>query len=105
MKEMILFSSIKSRLKDISRDGSIIDINNIAYFILMSINRNKRDLLKRDQALNDLTSGQLGDEPRSKPSPAELFEPNTDDSIRDSQVELLEKSPEIFNCVYQKGFL
>jgi hypothetical protein len=55
MKEMILFSSIKSRLKDISRDSSIININNIAYFILMSINRNKRDLLKRDQALNDST--------------------------------------------------
>ena len=71
----------------------------------MSINRNKRDLLKRDQALNDSTSGQLGDEPRSKPSPAELFEPNTDDSIRDSQIRAARKSPEIFNCVYQKSFL
>jgi hypothetical protein len=96
MKEMVLFSSIKSRLKDISRDGSIININNIAYFILMSINRNKRDLLKRDQALNDSTSGQLGDEPRSKPSPAELFEPNTDDSIRDSQIRAARKKSRDF---------
>jgi hypothetical protein len=99
MKEMILFSSIKSRLKDISKDGSIININNInniAYFILMSINRNKRDLLKRDQALNDSTSGQLGDEPRSKPSPAELFEPNTDDSIRDSQIRAARKKSRDF---------
>lgn len=48
----------------------------------MSINRNKRDLSKRDQALNDSTSGQLGDEPRPEPSPTELFKP-TDDNIRD----------------------
>jgi hypothetical protein len=52
----------------------------------MSTNRNKRDLLKRGQALNDSTNGQLEDEPRSKPSPAELFEHNTDDNIRDSQI-------------------
>jgi hypothetical protein len=66
----------------------------------MSINRNKRDLLKRDQALNDSTSGQLGDEPRSKPSPAELFEPNTDDSIRDSQIRAARKKVQRFLIVY-----
>jgi hypothetical protein len=57
----------------------------------MSINRNKRDLSKRDQALNDSTSGQLGDEPRPEPSPTELFKPNTDDNIRDSQVRAARK--------------
>jgi hypothetical protein len=41
----------------------------------MSINRNKRDLSKRDQALNDSTSGQLGEEPRPESSPTELFKP------------------------------
>jgi hypothetical protein len=77
-------------------NGSIININNIAYFILMSINRNKRDLSKRGQALNDSTSGQLGDEPSSKPSPAELFEPNTDDNIRDSQIRAARKKSRDF---------
>jgi hypothetical protein len=47
----------------------------------MSINRNKRDLSKHDQALNDSTSGQLGEEPRPEPSPTELFKSNTDDNI------------------------
>ena len=52
--------------------------------------------MKRDQALNDSTSGQLGDEPRSKPSPAESFEPNTDDSIRDSQIRAARKKSRDF---------
>jgi hypothetical protein len=56
----------------------------------MSINRNKRDLSKRDQALNDSTSRQLGNEPRPEPSPTELFKP-TDDNIRDSQVRAARK--------------
>ena len=33
----------------------------------MSIER--KNLLKRDQALNDATSGQIGEEPRPEPSP------------------------------------
>jgi hypothetical protein len=57
----------------------------------MSTNRNKKDLLKRDQALNDSTSGQLGEEPRPEPSPTELFKPNTDDNIRDSQIRAARK--------------
>ena len=58
----------------------------------MSINRNKKDLSKRDQALNDSTSGQLGEEPRPEPSPTELFKPNTDDdNIRDSQIRAAQK--------------
>jgi hypothetical protein len=57
------------QVQDILKDGSIININDITCFILMSINRNKRDLSKHDQALNDSTSGQLGEEPRPKPSP------------------------------------
>jgi hypothetical protein len=83
--------STKVSLKDVLKDGSIININDIARFILMSINRNKRDLLKRDQALNDSTSGQLGEEPRPEPSPTELFNSNTDDNIRDSQVRAARK--------------
>ena len=62
----------------------------------MSINRNKRDLSKRDQALNDSTSGQLGDEPRPEPSPTELFKPNTDDNIRDSQIKAARKRSKDF---------
>jgi hypothetical protein len=57
----------------------------------MSINRNKRDLSKRDQALNDSTNGQLGEEPRPEPSPTELFKPDTDDNIRDSQIRAARK--------------
>jgi len=29
----------------------------------------KKNPLKRDQALNDATSGQMGEEPRSEPNP------------------------------------
>jgi hypothetical protein len=57
----------------------------------MSINKNKRDLSKRDQALNDSTSGQLGEEPRPEPSPTELFKPDTNDDIRDSQIRAARK--------------
>jgi hypothetical protein len=31
------------------------------------MNVERKNPLKRDQALNDATSGQIGDEPRSKP--------------------------------------
>jgi hypothetical protein len=57
----------------------------------MSINRNKRDLSKRDQALNDSTSGQLGEEPRPEPSPTKLFKSDTNDNIRDSQIKAARK--------------
>ena len=62
----------------------------------MSINRNKRDLSKRDQALNDSTSGQLGEESRPEPSPTELFKSNTDDNIRDSQIKAARKRSKDF---------
>jgi hypothetical protein len=58
----------------------------------MSINRNKRDLSKRDQALNDSTSGQLGEEPRPEPSPTA----DTNDNIRDSQVRAARKRSKDF---------
>ena len=35
---------------------------------LMSVER--KNPLKRDQALNDATSGQIGEEPRPEPSPS-----------------------------------
>jgi hypothetical protein len=47
----------------------------------MSTERNKNPL-KRDQALNDATSGQLGEEPRPEPSPA-LSKSETDNNITD----------------------
>jgi hypothetical protein len=48
----------------------------------MSTERNKNPL-KRDQALNDATSGQLGEEPRPEPSPG-LSKSETDNNITDS---------------------
>ncbi len=39
----------------------------------------KKNPLKRDQALNDATSGQMGEEPRSEPKPQPLSDSqNTD---------------------------
>jgi hypothetical protein len=44
---------------------------------LMSVE--KKNPLKRDQALNDATSGQMGEEPRSEPKPQPLSDSqNTD---------------------------
>jgi hypothetical protein len=37
----------------------------------MSVER--KNPLKRDQALNDATSGQIGEEPRPEPSPSKPF--------------------------------
>ena len=44
-------------------NNSINDIAN--YMYIMSVER--KNSLKRDQALNDATSGQIGEEPRSVP--------------------------------------
>ena len=57
----------------------------------MSTERNKNPL-KRDQALNDATNGQLGEQPRPKPlgrgeSPAS----ETDKNIRDSRIRTARK--------------
>jgi hypothetical protein len=39
----------------------------------------KKNPLKRDQALNDATSGQMGEEPRSEPTPQPVSDSqNTD---------------------------
>ena len=57
----------------------------------MSTERNKNPL-KRDQALNDATNGQLGEQPRPKPSGrGELSESETDKSIRDSRIRTARK--------------
>jgi hypothetical protein len=45
----------------------------------------RKNLLKRDQALNDATSGQLGEEPRPEPS-RRPSEPESDNNIRNSSV-------------------
>jgi hypothetical protein len=64
------------------------DINNIAYTKLMSTER--KNPLKRDQALNDATSGQLGEEPRLEPS-RRPSESETDNNIRDSRIRTARK--------------
>jgi hypothetical protein len=64
------------------------DINNIAYTKLMSTER--KNPLKRDQALNDATSGQLGEEPRPEPS-RRPSESETDNNIRDSRIRTARK--------------
>jgi hypothetical protein len=52
---------------------------------IMSVER--KNPLKRDQALNDATSGQIGDEPRSVP------EQSSD--LKNERMKLLVKCPEI----------
>jgi hypothetical protein len=57
----------------------------------MSTEKNKNPL-KRDQALNDATSGQLGEQPRPKPlGRGNPSESKTNDSIRDSRIRTARK--------------
>jgi hypothetical protein len=57
----------------------------------MSTERNKNPL-KRDQALNDATYGQLGEQPRPKPlGRGESSESETDKNIRDSRIRTARK--------------
>jgi hypothetical protein len=57
----------------------------------MSIERNKNPI-KRDQALNDATSGQLGQQPRPKPlGRGETSESNTDNKIRETRIRTARK--------------
>lgn len=57
----------------------------------MSTERNKNPL-KRDQALNDATNGQLGGQPRPKPlGRGEFSESETDKNIRDSRIRTARK--------------
>jgi hypothetical protein len=52
----------------------------------------RKNPLKRDQALNDATSGQLGEEPRPEPSrrPSES-DSRTDKNIRNSRIRAARK--------------
>ncbi|HJY15162.1 MAG TPA: hypothetical protein VJ225_03960 [Nitrososphaeraceae archaeon] len=57
----------------------------------MSTERNKNPH-KRDQALNDATNGQLGEQPRPKPlGRGESSESETDKNIRDSRIRTARK--------------
>ena len=59
----------------------------------MSTERNKNPL-KRDQALNDATNGQLGEQPRPEPlGRGESSESETDKNIRDSRIRTARKMP------------
>jgi hypothetical protein len=49
----------------------------------------KKNPLKRDQALNDATSGQMGEEPRPDPFPDPLSDSNQ--SIGDSRLKTARK--------------
>jgi hypothetical protein len=57
----------------------------------MSTERNKNPL-KRDQALNDATNGQLGEQPRPNPlGRGESLDSETDKNIRDSRIRTARK--------------
>jgi hypothetical protein len=57
----------------------------------MSTERNKNPL-KRDQALNDATNGQLGEQPRPKPlGRGESSESETGKNIRDYRIRTARK--------------
>jgi hypothetical protein len=57
----------------------------------MSTERNKNPH-KRDQALNDATNGQLGEQPRPKPlGKGESSESETDKNIRDLRIRTARK--------------
>ena len=57
----------------------------------MSTESNKNPQ-KRDQALNDATNGQLGEQPRPKPlGRGESSESETDKNIRDSRIRTARK--------------
>ena len=61
----------------------------------MSVER--KNPLKRDQALNDATSGQIGEEPRPEPSSSTSSEPSSD--INEQRLKAPVKCPEIFKQV------
>lgn len=56
----------------------------------MSTNRKKGNIPKRDQALNDATHGQFGDEPRPEPKP-DMDERTSDGNHRDNRVRTARK--------------
>jgi len=47
----------------------------------MSIEGKKKNPLNRDQALNDATSGQFGEEPRPGPAPESISDTNESQDI------------------------
>jgi hypothetical protein len=57
--------------------GNTSIISNIVYRLSMSIER--KNPLKRDQALNDATGGQMGEQPRPQPSKP------TDDNLNEQR--------------------
>ena len=61
------------------KECTIIHITNTAYEIIVNSmsNTGKKNPLKRDQALNDATHGQFGEEPRPEPKP------DTDERMED----------------------
>ena len=46
-------------------------------YIVRSLSVERKNPLKRDQALNDATSGQIGEEPRPEPSSPSSSEPSS----------------------------
>jgi hypothetical protein len=50
----------------------------------------RKNPLKRDQALNDATGGQLGEQPRPEPLPGSS-KSETDSNIRDSRINAARK--------------
>jgi hypothetical protein len=62
-----------------------IHITDIVYIIVMSVER--KNPLKRDQALSDASNGQMGEEPRSTPKP----DPQPTSDLRDQQMKAARK--------------
>jgi hypothetical protein len=62
-----------------------IYITYIVYTIVVSVER--KNPLKRDQALNDASNGQMGEEPRSTPKP----DPQPTSDLRDQQAKAARK--------------
>ena len=51
-----------------------ISISHVFYIVSREMSTEKRNPFKRDQALNDATSGQMGEEPKSDDLPGSVTE-------------------------------
>ncbi len=66
--------------------------NDTVHLANMSNSRKKKGNMKRDQALNDATHGQFGEEPRAQPAPDERELDNDNRSERVKSARKLSKS-------------
>jgi hypothetical protein len=74
-----------NRFQTTLQQCTYIYITYIVYTIVVSVER--KNPLKRDQALNDASNGQMGEEPRSTPKP----DPQPTSDLRDQQAKAARK--------------